>query len=185
MRDISETSTAGNKGRAIYTACCNCGKIKGVQGRWQHPDFDLKKLKNDEVSHAICPECVKICYPELDFMSINGQMEFHKGVPDMQKSPLIVIASEKGKGTAFILSRKNYICGRSASRDIVINDQTVSVRHCEFKKLPDGSFQVIDLNSTNGVIVNGKHISEAVLKNGDIITIGRILLVYIESLNTK
>ena len=45
--------------------------------------------------------------------------------------------------------------------------------------VPNGPIWVIvDLNSTNGILVNGKKVRQQVLTNGDEITVGRFDLVF-------
>jgi pSer/pThr/pTyr-binding forkhead associated (FHA) protein len=58
-----------------------------------------------------------------------------------------------------ILSRKNeFLVGRSADCDLVLEDTLVSRRHARlFKK--EGKVWIEDLNSSNGVFLNGKKIS--------------------------
>ena len=61
--------------------------------------------------------------------------------------------------------------GRSDSTDIVVKTPQVSSRHLEFKREGE-SFQVIDLDSTNGTKINGKEVDEALLADGDDLLIG-------------
>lgn len=65
-----------------------------------------------------------------------------------------------------ILGRKAECC------DYVIADDAVSKRHCEIIKSDYGLF-IKDLESANGVYINGKKISKCTIANGDIVTIGR------------
>lgn len=67
--------------------------------------------------------------------------------------------------------------GRLPECDIVLNDTKVSRRHAEIRK--DGSgvgALVIDLNSTNGTLVNGAGVRERALTDGDQITVGTTTL---------
>ncbi len=68
--------------------------------------------------------------------------------------------------------RQNTTIGRDANNAITIDHPTVSRQHgriCREK----GSYYIIDLNSTNGIFVNGKQIEKKrVLMVGDIIQIG-------------
>jgi ABC-type multidrug transport system ATPase subunit len=72
-----------------------------------------------------------------------------------------------------IFQRKNtIIVGREPSCDIVLNDRSVSSRHCEIRK--NGNQYIIkDLGSTNGTLVNGKLLSgDAIISESDKITVG-------------
>jgi pSer/pThr/pTyr-binding forkhead associated (FHA) protein len=68
--------------------------------------------------------------------------------------------------------------GRIASNDIQVDNVAVSAHHARIVK--DGRYYVIeDLNSTNGTFVNEKKITRSVLKENDVITIGKHSLVMI------
>ena len=68
--------------------------------------------------------------------------------------------------------------GRSEGNDVVIdNDDKVSRHHLQIVQLDDGSFHLIDFNSTNGTFINGDRVSgEAVLGDGDFVRIGDTML---------
>jgi len=74
---------------------------------------------------------------------------------------------------------ENLLGRRSVSKDshpeIPVNDPGVSRRHLKFLRQPDGSFQVVDLSSANGINFNGKTLEPGVqtsIAPGDEITIG-------------
>ncbi|MBC7462596.1 MAG: FHA domain-containing protein, partial [Thermoleophilia bacterium] len=61
--------------------------------------------------------------------------------------------------------------GRGRSNDIVLQDASVSREHGEFM-LRGGVWFVRDLDSTNGVAVNGSKVTEARLEPGDVVRFG-------------
>jgi len=69
------------------------------------------------------------------------------------------------------------IIGRSPDSDIQLEDKAASETHALIDK-EDGGFILRDLGSTNGTFLNREKISEAKLKSGDIIIIGRHLLLF-------
>jgi hypothetical protein len=81
---------------------------------------------------------------------------------------------------SFQLTRDTHSLGRSDKNDIVIADRTVSTFHARIDRTGEG-FKIVDLQSTNGIIVNGKAVRSAVLKEGDEIAIGPVKLRYAES----
>ena len=85
------------------------------------------------------------------------------------KAPPAVVVVD---GRRMALGREGGVLGRSRDSDIVVADGNVSRRHAEIR--PSGSGWVIgDLNSTNGVAVNGRAITTPqVLRNGDRIVLG-------------
>jgi len=77
------------------------------------------------------------------------------------------------KGTATI--------GRSVACDIILADVQVSRRHCILQIIPQG-LRFRDLNSSNGIMVNGRRVKEGVLKIGDKLKVGAsVLEVYGEA----
>ncbi len=61
--------------------------------------------------------------------------------------------------------------GRSVDCTIHVNDESVSRRHAEIHRL-DSGYQVVDLQSTNGVLVNELPVERALLRSGDRIQLG-------------
>jgi hypothetical protein len=67
--------------------------------------------------------------------------------------------------------------GRAPGCDIVLDDRNVSRRHAEIRRR--GPVVVlIDLDSTNGTIVNGRRVREHPLADGDRITLGNSRLTF-------
>lgn len=69
--------------------------------------------------------------------------------------------------------------GRNTSNDICINDLTVSGCHVVIEVTPSEYLEgvndvyIIDQKSTNGTVVNGKHIKRYLFKHGDVAVIGQ------------
>jgi ABC-type multidrug transport system ATPase subunit len=61
--------------------------------------------------------------------------------------------------------------GRSAGCDIVLDDLLVSRRHAEVRQ-QGATYQLVDLGSTNGTYHNGRRADRAVLRPGDLISVG-------------
>ena len=68
--------------------------------------------------------------------------------------------------------------GRIKGNDVIIdNDDRVSRHHLQIVQLDDGSYHLIDFNSTNGTFVNGNRVQgEVVLDEGDFVRIGDTML---------
>lgn len=71
----------------------------------------------------------------------------------------------------FELSKTSVSFGRGAANDIVLNDARVSRSHARLDCSPSGVV-LTDLGSSNGCWVNGQRVERAVLKPGDLITLG-------------
>lgn len=86
----------------------------------------------------------------------------------------------KYKGTRFPIRRGETILGRSPYCSIVITDDLVSREHCALR-LTNQGLMVTDLNSTNGLRLNGEPLrGESALKAGDILNVGTAALEVME-----
>jgi hypothetical protein len=69
------------------------------------------------------------------------------------------------------VDKRRVVLGRSRDCDIQLTDPNVSRRHAELRQ--EGSaYWIVDLDSTNGLEVNGKRVKRAKLDDGDSFTIG-------------
>ena len=77
-----------------------------------------------------------------------------------------------GGGDTIPLLRPTMVLGRRESCDVPLNFPNISGIHCELS-FRDGYWSIKDLNSTNGVKVNGLRIQARPLKPGDEIAIAK------------
>ena len=82
---------------------------------------------------------------------------------------------EGPNGAFYKLKNEVMTVGRLSTCDVVVDDQNVSRQHAELHPA-DGSFEVVDLGSTNGVRVNGERVSRHLLADGDEIALGPVRL---------
>jgi hypothetical protein len=73
---------------------------------------------------------------------------------------------------AYPLSADTTRIGRHPDNDIVLGYLDVSRHHAALRRRPDGSFELIDLNSHQGTYVNGEQITHKVLTEHDLISVG-------------
>jgi hypothetical protein len=52
--------------RGILPICSFCKKIRDDKGYWEQVDVYISKHSKADISHSICPECMKKHYPDLD-----------------------------------------------------------------------------------------------------------------------
>lgn len=58
--------------KGILPLCSYCKKIRDDQGSWEQVDVYIHKHSQADISHGICPECMKKHYPE-EFKEIYGK----------------------------------------------------------------------------------------------------------------
>ncbi len=81
-------------------------------------------------------------------------------------------------GQSHPISTVTYRIGRLADNDLMIPDSSISRHHAEIRRDRSGGFKIIDLDSMNGVFVNGKKIRESVLKEADILEVGDVRMTF-------
>jgi len=80
-------------------------------------------------------------------------------------------------GRRYPLSGPVTMLGRSSACDVPLDDVSASRRHAEIRRRA-GKTVLVDLDSTNGTLVNGRRVREAPLRAGDRITIGTTTIVF-------
>lgn len=78
----------------------------------------------------------------------------------------------EGGGDPIPLVKPNLVIGRREVCDIVLRFPNVSGQHCQLT-LDAGYWYIQDLNSQNGIKVNGMRVSHKLLENGDNLTISK------------
>ena len=51
--------------RGIIPICANCKKIRDDKGYWEQVEAYVSRHTEAQFSHGICPDCMKILYPEF------------------------------------------------------------------------------------------------------------------------
>jgi hypothetical protein len=81
--------------------------------------------------------------------------------------------------TTYALSRPTTRIGRGSEADLRIDDPGISRRHAELRR-SGGDVTVVDLGSTNGVVVDGERVEQARLRDGSRVVMGSTTLVFHE-----
>ncbi len=91
--------------------------------------------------------------------------------------PRLLIEDAQGRKSIFELDVKELVVGRAADAGLVLEDGRASRRHACITR-HSGVSTIKDLNSGNGLYVNGQRVIEKVLANGDVIQVGHSKLVF-------
>jgi hypothetical protein len=93
--------------------------------------------------------------------------------PPVPETPAVLSVN----GTAHDLAKERMVIGRAKDCDIQLEDPNASRKHAEVRR-EGAAYWIIDLDSTNGVAVNGRRVKRSQLAEGDRITIGSTDLVF-------
>ena len=114
----------------------------------------------------------------LDITEKIPRERFANMVPVAQRAYLEIAGSQEKDGI-FELSERAVVIGRSTECDIQLGVQNVSRNHARVV-FHNEEYLIEDLESTNGVFVNGIKVVKCVLRNNDQIEIGGVKLVFNE-----
>jgi pSer/pThr/pTyr-binding forkhead associated (FHA) protein len=96
-------------------------------------------------------------------------------------SARLVILSSNFAGRDFELTKPAMVIGRTDDNDIVVNHRSISRHHAKVVREPDtGRFTISDLQSANGVRVNGEEYGKVELRRGDIVDLGHVRMRFVE-----
>ena len=125
-----------------------------------------------EISTALTLPTSETSKTELQIMVPEAQPE-----PSIPERAYFII---NGKEQCF-LSKSIVKIGRRTTSDILIEDPMVSRDHLQLRA-KNGSYLLFDLSSTGGTFVNNQPVKTATLKPGDVVRIGKTLLIYNQDL---
>ena len=81
------------------------------------------------------------------------------------------------EGKTHEVAKRRVVIGRSKEADVQVTDPNVSRRHAELRQ-EGATYWLVDLDSTNGVEVNGKRVKRLKLEDGTRFTIGSTEIVF-------
>jgi len=89
---------------------------------------------------------------------------------------LVVLAGDSVGRVIRLAANQRFRMGRSRSCELFFDCDNVSREHAALEMDKEGNAILVDAESTNGTLVNGKRVSTAVLRDGDRICLGNVIL---------
>ena len=87
------------------------------------------------------------------------------------RTAIIWLRSDAETVTSWLDGRDELVVGRDPNADVVLDGELVSRRHARVRRTGSSWF-IEDLDSRNGVSLNGEPIQQAALTNGDVLRVG-------------
>lgn len=106
-------------------------------------------------------------------MSARGFLATRAGDPLQHLDLQLVRTEGPAAGRSFQIAKTPLVIGR-AEGDLIIQDRRVSGKHAQIDVTGPEMYALKDLASTNGTTINGRPISVASLKNGDVVSFGGV-----------
>jgi chromosome segregation ATPase len=141
--------------------------LERTRGALQEREFLIRRLERSESNNATALGRIQTTMERLGSAA----------APALERSAELV-RIDGDKSTSHVLGRRTRI-GRATGCELHIDSSSVS-RHHALILLGGRETIIEDLNSTNGVIVNGRHVTRQVLSDGDVLIIGEIHFRYVE-----
>jgi len=93
-------------------------------------------------------------------------------------TPHLVVESGSLAGNRFPIEKGGLLIGRDPARcQVVLTGETVSREHAAIEPGPGGSLRVRNLSATNPTCINDRSITEAEIKSGDRLRVGKTIFV--------
>src|SRR5262245_41078827 len=100
--------------------------------------------------------------------------ELRLAEPPDDPTPLRLVMQPAG--LAIKLNRSGMVVGRHSTADVRLPLPDVSRFHCRLQ-FESGAWRVVDLNSMNGVYLNGERVTQATIRPGDQVRVGGFTFV--------
>ncbi|HXQ70061.1 MAG TPA: GGDEF domain-containing protein [Pyrinomonadaceae bacterium] len=119
-------------------------------------------------------------YDDTDSPTQVGEVLSTQDSGTTERRPVLIALGGELLATPIPLERPEVTLGRALDAHVRLNDQKASRLHACISTEVDANsgttiFRVKDLNSTNGTLLNGRPVTEAVLNHGDKILVGNQL----------
>jgi transcriptional regulator with GAF, ATPase, and Fis domain len=93
--------------------------------------------------------------------------------------PRLLVITGPSKDSTILLPDGEATVGRDPANAVAVADASVSRKHCLLRREEDGRFQIKDLDSRNGTLVNGQAVKEQWLRHGDEIATGDSVFLFL------
>ncbi|AEI68965.1 FHA domain-containing protein [Corallococcus macrosporus] len=102
-------------------------------------------------------------------------------VPAEDAPRLLVLSPDELKGQEFACIRTELRIGRTDDNDITLDHRSLSRTHAKLVREDSGEWRVIDMQSANGMTINGENYAQATLSTGDIVELGHVKLRFVNA----
>jgi len=106
-----------------------------------------------------------------------SDVESAKGTGVATPARLVVLSTELA-GKEFQIDRASLVIGRTNENDVVLNHRSISRHHAKIVQDRD-HYTIVDLQSANGVRVNGEDYERIELHAGDVVELGHVRIRFV------
>lgn len=145
-------------------------------------DDDVQEASSDDVSDlGPSPEVPKnqaTAVIRLDQVEGNTKK---RPVVDIEPAdaPRLVVMNTDFAGKDFACTRSEMRIGRTDDNDVALDHRSLSRTHCKLVREDNGEWRVIDMQSANGLMVNGEPYAQVTLRPGDVLELGHVKFKFV------
>jgi len=128
---------------------------------------------------SIC--CRPMTWETMEFDDLHTQVAVRvKGFrTGAQRPHLLEGKAGPVTGQKFVLDANEVIIGRGEKSTLILDSEEVSRQHARLTR-NEGEYTIEDLGSRNGIVLNGLKVHAAILRDGDQVQLGDVVLAYLE-----
>lgn len=98
---------------------------------------------------------------------------------DVAEAPRLVVLNTDFAGKDFPCTRTEIRIGRTDDNDIALDHRSLSRTHCKLVREENGEWRIIDMQSANGLMVNGEPYAQVTLRPGDVVELGHVKMKFV------
>ena len=156
-------------------ACQMIAKLSG--GRYAAVDLLsqmalllLRRLNLERVDARVARQAIAaLAARQSAKIEATDQLKWEQPLDTPPQAHLLI--SRDGRTLTRVALGQRTLLGRSEHNDVRLPSPYLSRHHCAFVGTPEG-YYVVDLNSANGLLLNGRQVERAVLCDQDVLTVG-------------
>lgn len=148
------------------------------------PTVEMPQVGDDEVQDAVgsddppeIPRHQSTAVIRVD--QLEGSRKRQVAQISAADAPRLVVLNTDFAGREFPCTRTELKIGRTDDNDVALDHRSLSRTHCKVVREDNGEWRVIDLQSANGLMVNGEPYAQVTLRYGDVIELGHVKIQFV------
>lgn len=144
-------------------------------------DPAAKSAPQPQASKGKAPDGATAIVNLADISSLLNKDPAGASTPIPEASqPRLIVESENLRGLELRITKTPISIGRMRDpSDLVIDHRSISKEHARLTRLNDGTWQVLDMGSANGIKVNGEPYSKSEIRSGDRLELGHVAMRFL------
>jgi pSer/pThr/pTyr-binding forkhead associated (FHA) protein len=136
-------------------------------------DDDVQEAPSEEVPRHQSTAVIRIDQVQ------SSRPQRSSAAIDPSEAPRLVVLNTDFAGREFACTKTELRIGRTDDNDIAIDHRSLSRTHCKVVREDSGEWKVIDMQSANGLMVNGEPYAQVTLRLGDVLELGHVKLKFV------